>query len=619
MDYVRGESLWRLGKLAKDGRIPPRIAVAIVCDALEGLHAAHAAKDETGTLLRLVHRDVSPQNILVGIDGTARVLDFGVAKAEGQVHSTRGGQLKGKLAYMPPEQLEGQTLTRAADIYAMGIVLFEALTGERMWGAQDEVGQIAKIMRNEIRVPSQVRADLDAFDEVVRRATAREASDRFTTAREMVQALERRVPSAPAAEVAEWVEAVAGERIHERLKRVEEIERSTLVERVDVLGALAEESTRKDAPIVMLPASSPIAEEPQTVQTNTLAFSSVRHVPRRSDRPRWPLVVLGVSLAVAAASIGVVARSGGPMRRSAATAAAPRESVVAAPMAPSVNPPPESESASPAAASTWPSAPPAAPSAAVRAVGAPAPHTRDAAASCRLLEKAVVRPSVRDRRSGPHAIPRGVPLNGGHLARSAILVLGVGLLEATPLEAADARHACVQAANESQELREQGKLVEAREKLVACAQSACPSVLAKQCTTWLQALDRDLPSVTFRAKVGTGNEVVDVRVFIDGLARLEMLDGRAIPMDPGIHKFRYVRGEEEQEVTLAVRVGEQNRVIDVRFADPHPEAARRPRSCGAAGESPNEGSAFRPSPPWPGVSASHRSGRPCISRFPQRP
>src|SRR4029079_19605956 len=112
MDYVRGESLAKLLRTARQQgtRIPPRIAASIMCGFLHGLHSAHEAKNERGDRIDLVHRDVSPQNVLVGAAGIRRVLDFGIAKAAGRTQVTRDGQIKGKLTYMPPEQLSGREL-----------------------------------------------------------------------------------------------------------------------------------------------------------------------------------------------------------------------------------------------------------------------------------------------------------------------------------------------------------------------------------------------------------------------------------------------------------------------------------------------------------------------------
>jgi serine/threonine protein kinase len=119
MEYVQGESLSRLLRAVRPMMTPAdtRIVATIVSGVLHGLHAAHEARDEQGQPLRIVHRDVSPQNVLVGTDGVPRVLDFGVAKAAGRVQTTREGQLKGKLAYMAPEQVRGE-VTRVTDVYS---------------------------------------------------------------------------------------------------------------------------------------------------------------------------------------------------------------------------------------------------------------------------------------------------------------------------------------------------------------------------------------------------------------------------------------------------------------------------------------------------------------------
>src|SRR3954467_5396427 len=131
MEYVPGLTLSVIAKRigAQNERVPLPIALSIMTGVLHGLHAVHEAKDERGLPLEVVHRDVSPQNILVGSDGVARVLDFGVAKAAGRAHGTQDGRIKGKFGYMPPEQLHGEVLDRRADVYAAGVVLWEALVG----------------------------------------------------------------------------------------------------------------------------------------------------------------------------------------------------------------------------------------------------------------------------------------------------------------------------------------------------------------------------------------------------------------------------------------------------------------------------------------------------------
>jgi serine/threonine-protein kinase len=227
LEYIHGESLARLLTLARrEERLPSLgIVSAVVCDVLHGLHAAHEARDERGEPLGIVHRDVSPHNVLVGADGVAHVFDFGIAKAAGRITTTREGQVKGKFAYMAPEQLRGEAINRQADVYAAAIVLWETLTGERLFKADSEGNTVARALFAPIPLPSSVRSDLPAaVDAVVMRGLARERSARFTTAKEMALALQAAVPPAPPPEVGEWVEGLAFEALEERARLIATIE-----------------------------------------------------------------------------------------------------------------------------------------------------------------------------------------------------------------------------------------------------------------------------------------------------------------------------------------------------------------------------------------------------------
>jgi serine/threonine-protein kinase len=137
LDYVEGLSLAELVKAASEAsvRIPPAVASRIVSDMLSGLEAAHAATDLAGRPLDVVHRDVSPQNVLVGTDGSSRVIDFGIAKAATRLTATTSGVVKGKLSYMAPEQIKQLPLDRRADIFSAGVVLHELLAGARLFKA----------------------------------------------------------------------------------------------------------------------------------------------------------------------------------------------------------------------------------------------------------------------------------------------------------------------------------------------------------------------------------------------------------------------------------------------------------------------------------------------------
>ena len=229
MDYVHGESLWRLMRAAKERneRIPASIAAAIVIDTLHGLHAAHEAKDERGEPLGIVHRDISPHNILVGVDGVSRIVDFGIAKAAGRLHSTRDSSVKGKYAYMAPEQIRGDAVSRLTDTYAATIVFWELLTGERLFVGKNEAETIHKCLVGRVQPPSLFAPGLEnasALDEIVRRGLSRDPARRYQTARDMALEIEACVRAVHPSEVGAWVERIARESLQERAAVLAEIE-----------------------------------------------------------------------------------------------------------------------------------------------------------------------------------------------------------------------------------------------------------------------------------------------------------------------------------------------------------------------------------------------------------
>ncbi len=230
MEYVAGESLSRLVRKSREAgeRIPPKYVVGVLCAALEGLHAAHEATSERGAPLGIVHRDVSPQNIHVGLDGVARVLDFGIAKATNRVQETRTDQIKGKVAYMSPEQLAKGPIDRRADVYSASVVLWEALTGARLFKADDVPALVYAIMNDEIHPPSTIVPDLPTgLDEIVMKGLDRDATKRWSSAREMAVALEKVLAPAPAREIGEWVRETAGDLLAWRIELVHRIESET--------------------------------------------------------------------------------------------------------------------------------------------------------------------------------------------------------------------------------------------------------------------------------------------------------------------------------------------------------------------------------------------------------
>jgi len=227
MDFVFGESVARLWRLlaARGERCPPAIAVTIACEALLGLHAAHEAKGDDGAPLGIVHRDVSPQNVLVGVDGITRVVDFGVAKAVGRLQTTLEGQIKGKTAYMSPEQVRGRALDRRSDVYSASVVLWELLTGERLFWSDTPAFTMTQVLEKVIEAPSTRTAGLsEALDAAVLCGLARDPDRRFSTAREMALALQEAVPRVAATTIGDWVQTIAADTLADLARCVERLE-----------------------------------------------------------------------------------------------------------------------------------------------------------------------------------------------------------------------------------------------------------------------------------------------------------------------------------------------------------------------------------------------------------
>ncbi|WP_437492328.1 protein kinase [Sorangium sp. So ce1014] len=228
MEYIAGEALSSL--LREAGRrgvqVPRPVGSAIIAGALAGLHAAHEATDEGGAALQIVHRDVSPQNILVGEDGISRVLDFGIARAAVRSQVSRAGQLKGKLCYMAPEQLRGAPLTRRADIYAASVVLWEVLTGRRLFTGECDAEIFGRVLEGVVQPPSAYGDVPKALDAVVLRGLDKDPERRYATALEMAATLEEVLPPASARVVGAWVEATAGTLLEARAKSLAAIETS---------------------------------------------------------------------------------------------------------------------------------------------------------------------------------------------------------------------------------------------------------------------------------------------------------------------------------------------------------------------------------------------------------
>lgn len=196
MEYVEGESLTAL---LRRKRLPYPVAGRIIADALAGLHAAHELKNAKGELLHLVHRDLSPSNILVSYEGAVKVVDFGVARARGNLSITDAGTVKGKFAYMSPEQVKNLPLDRRSDLFSMGTLLYECSVHRRLFHADNDAATVAKILECDVPPPRSVREDYpQKLEAIVKRALAKLPGERYATAKEMQLAIEEYIFSSGA-------------------------------------------------------------------------------------------------------------------------------------------------------------------------------------------------------------------------------------------------------------------------------------------------------------------------------------------------------------------------------------------------------------------------------------
>lgn len=305
MDYVEGESLARLIRVAK-GRgewVPIKNSIALMTNVLYGLHGAHEAKGERGEPLGIVHRDISPQNILLDIDGSGRVVDFGVAKAVGRLQTTRDGQLKGKLSYMAPEQLKGEAVNRRTDVFAASIVLWELLTARRLFQSENDAATFGKVLTAEVPAPSSFQPELSAeLDAIVLKGLARSMDDRYATALDMAEALEQVSRERPTQrELGRWVRELAAESLARRADQVRELESHSAV--VALVGN--PDPSAISSPGIAPPALAPTQPMPQQLpreeasgNSNLSSISVARGrtlPPAQRDRRQLMLILGGVA------------------------------------------------------------------------------------------------------------------------------------------------------------------------------------------------------------------------------------------------------------------------------------------------------------------------------------
>jgi len=377
MEYVHGVSLGAFaGDTSLAGRkLPPNVVAGVLVPALHGLHTAHEATDETGRPIGLVHRDFSPQNIMVSADGHSKILDFGIAKAQTHVHVTSSGQFSGKLGYCSPEQISGETMDRRADVFAAGIVLWEMLVGERLFQApgMTDARAIQRILRQPIPAPSSLNSAVPSkLDHVVARALERDPDRRFTSARELAFEIEAAVEMAGPPTVAAWVASACSKRLA-KLTRLFDSTRQHMArtrQAVPLPAAVA---------VGQAVAAKPLLEEDEGSVVTV-------HVREPDDVKKRSKKSIAIAVAIVALVAGVSLRRlvfGGPR----ASSLAPATSIV---MPAAVEAQPSARPA-PVAAQVLPLAEESSPVAAV------APSTTP------ILEKPkVAAPHARARAVGPH-------------------------------------------------------------------------------------------------------------------------------------------------------------------------------------------------------------------------
>jgi serine/threonine-protein kinase len=311
LDYVEGCALSDLLSHAKrtGTPLPTRVAVRVILDAASGLHAAHVLCDAGGRSLGIVHRDVSPQNILVGLDGHARLTDFGIAKITVEGDHTATDVLKGKLGYMPREYVEKKVFDARSDEYALAVVAWEALTGGRLFHGGSDAETLRHILTARAAPPSSARPELAPFDDIFARALAGDPRERFDSVHAFAHALEDRARQrgwvAPHDEVARAVEAAVGDRLRERRFTIESCAPSLPAPP----GAVPLPSPRDAMSTLSLPGALP--EFSPASQPAAVSLTAPPRPPPQTARRRFLLAAAGAALLLSA-SLALLAVRCGP-------------------------------------------------------------------------------------------------------------------------------------------------------------------------------------------------------------------------------------------------------------------------------------------------------------------
>lgn len=311
MDYVEGASLADLRKelAAAERAVDTKVAVKIVLDALAGLHAAHILKDDNGRHLGIVHRDISPHNVLVGTDGCTRLTDFGIAHAVDRVQVTRTHEVKGKLAYLAPERIDKRRIcTIQSDVFSMGVVFWECLAGRRLFRGDEAIDTLQEVTSAPIPRLRLLGAQVPpALDEAIARALSRDLEIRFATAVDFARAIE--LGAGPSnigtnADVARVVEAVFGPRLAVRHEQVRGVVGDEPAQRLFEKNAIIPRPA--PPPNAVVPPAQLYASIAPPAPSARYAFGNLNDsAPLTNEVPKLPVpliaaVVAGVAIALIA-------------------------------------------------------------------------------------------------------------------------------------------------------------------------------------------------------------------------------------------------------------------------------------------------------------------------------
>ncbi|MEO7111339.1 MAG: serine/threonine-protein kinase [Polyangiaceae bacterium] len=313
MDYVEGASLSDLRKelSAAERAVDTKVAVKIILDALAGLHAAHTLKDEEGRHLGIVHRDISPHNVLLGTDGRARLTDFGIAHAVDRVQVTRTHEVKGKLAYLAPERIDKRRIcTVQSDVFSMAVVLWECLAGRRLFRGDEAIDTLQEVMSAHIPKLRLLGANLPpALDDAIARGLSRDLAIRYATADDFARAIATAAGKSNIgtdADVARVVDAVFGARLGQRHEQVRAVvgddAAKTLFERSEIIPRPAPENA-------VAPSSQLYASIAPPAPSARYAFGNLNDsLPLQNETPKVPWqLVAAVAGGAAIALIGLLA------------------------------------------------------------------------------------------------------------------------------------------------------------------------------------------------------------------------------------------------------------------------------------------------------------------------